>query len=158
MRMRRGTIPWLLVALAAAVLASGCGGSNPPSVEDYTATVVDARDRVDFALARLTRAHSLAELLNRMDEASVAIDAAADDLDAHPAAKGLDDENAKLVRALHGLANDVSSTADQFRDPAFSQGVSNGLGGLSFETWTTTNKILDDLRSQGIAVEPLARH
>lgn len=155
--MKKGTIPWVLVALASAILASGCGGSNPPSVEDYTATVVKTRDRVDFALARMTQAHSLEELLNRMDEASVEIDAAADDLNEHRAAKNLDDENAKLVLALHGLANDVGTTADQFRDPAFSQGI-GGLGGFSFETWTKTNKILADLRSQGISVEPLARH
>jgi hypothetical protein len=156
--LRSGRFLWVVVVLAIAFLASGCGGSDRPSVEDYTARVVTARDRVDFALARITQAHSLDELLNRMDEASVTIDAAADELDAHGAAKNLDEENARLVKALHGLADDVGSTADQFRDPAFSQGVGNGLGGLSFDTWTKTNEVLAELRQHGIAVAPLARH
>ena len=43
--------------------------------------MVNARDRADFALGRLSQAQSLDELLSRMDEAAATIDDAAGDLD-----------------------------------------------------------------------------
>jgi len=71
----------VLVALLA-IVASGCGGgSDEPSLSDFQDQVVNTRDRVDFALSRVTQAQSKDEFLNRMDEASAAIEAAADDLE-----------------------------------------------------------------------------
>ena len=71
----------LLLLLIATVLVSGCGGSGTPSVEEFSDAVVLNRNRVDFALTRITRADSSDELLNRMDEAAAVIDKAAGDLD-----------------------------------------------------------------------------
>ena len=72
----------LLVLLAVLLLvAAGCGGSGEPSPEDYAEAVVLNRNRVDFVLARITRAKSQDELLTRMDEASLVIGKAADELD-----------------------------------------------------------------------------
>ena len=70
-RRRRGvsdrpTMPrTIVVALvaAAAVLAAGCGGSSAPTVDEFGRSVVSTRDRVDFALARITRAQSKDDLL-----------------------------------------------------------------------------------------------
>ena len=52
-----------------------------PSVQEFEQSIVTTRDRVDFALERITRAESRDELLGRMDEAADTIDAAAGDLD-----------------------------------------------------------------------------
>ena len=66
----------LLVLLAALLLvAASCGGSGDPSPEAYSEAVVLNRNRVDFVLARITRAKSQDELLTRMDEASLLLSA-----------------------------------------------------------------------------------
>src|SRR3990170_4431473 len=68
----------VLLLVAAAVFVSACGGSDSaPTLAEYEQSVVTARDRVDFALARITKAKAKEEFLNRMDEASAAIDNAA---------------------------------------------------------------------------------
>ena len=68
----------LLLALGIAV--SGCGGDGEPSAEEFGKAVVLNRNRVDFVLGRITRAGSIEELLTRMDEASVVISKAAEEL------------------------------------------------------------------------------
>jgi hypothetical protein len=71
---------FITVLASVALLAFGCGENSAPSVKVTEASIVATRDRVDFALERVTRAQSREDLLTRMDEAAVAIDAAADDL------------------------------------------------------------------------------
>ena len=161
--MRRGI--WVVVgavvaavAIAVAVVGLALGGSEgTTSVEEYGVVVVNTRDRTDFALGRLSRAQSLEELLERMDEAAAAIDGAAANLEDEGAPDTFEDENEDLVRELHSLADDVQGTADQARVPGF-EDLLLGAGGLDFESWDKVNAIFAKLRAQDIAVEPLSRH
>jgi len=150
------TIVVALVA-AAAVLAAGCGGNSTPTMEELGRSVVLARDRVDFALARITRAQSKDDLLERMDEAAGALDDAVSDLEDVGAPKRLDTDLSALVQSLRQLAFDVQATADQIRQPDFSDFLA-GTKGLSFESWNAVNRALAALDAQGIEVAPLARH
>jgi hypothetical protein len=161
--MRRGI--WIVVgalaaavAIAVAVVGLALGGSEgTASVEDYEVAVVNARDRTDFALGRLSRAQSLDELLERMDEAAAAVDSAAEDLDDEGAPERFEDETDELVRELHALADDVQGTADQARVPGFEDFLL-GAAGLDFPSWDRINAIFAELREQGVAVQPLTRH
>ena len=76
------TVSSSLALLAVLLLvAAGCGGGGQPSAETTPASVVLNRNRADFVLTRITKAQSAEELLNRMDEASLVIGKAADELD-----------------------------------------------------------------------------
>jgi len=119
--------------------------------------VVLARDRVDFALARITRAQSKDDMLERMDEAAVAIDDAGQALEDVGAPERFDTDLSALVAALGQLAFDVQATADQIRQPGFSDLLA-GTKGLSFESWDAVNRAFAALDAQGIEVAPLARH
>ena len=144
----------VLVAVAA-VAASGCGGggSSTQSLDDYTQSVISTRDRVDYALARITKAKDKEEFLNRMDEASAAIDKAADSLDGAGPAEGFEDETGKLVDALNQLSVDLEATAHDIR-----LGLGEGTLGLNFESWDRANLALASLIGQGIKVELIGRH
>jgi len=148
----------VLVAVAA-VAASGCGGggSSTQSLADYAKSVVTARDRADFALGRITKAKSKEEFINRMDEASAAIDDAASDLDDAGSAEGFEDETAKLVAALHQLSVDLDATAHDLGQPE-GEGLLTGARGLNFESWDEANLVLASLIGQGIKVELIGRH
>jgi hypothetical protein len=152
--MRRAIV---VALLAAAVLAAGCGGSSAPTVDEFGRSVVSTRDRVDYALARITRAQSKGDLVERMDEAAGAIDDAARDLEDVGAPERLDTELSALVDALGQLAFDVQATADQIRQPGFTDLLA-GTKGLSFESWDAVNRAFAALDAQGIEVAPLARH
>jgi hypothetical protein len=146
------------VLATAAVLLAGCGGdSSPPTLAEYEQAVVAARDRTDFALARITRAKSMDDLLSRMDEAGVAIAAAADDLDDHGVPDRFAEENEQLVEALEALGNDVGLTAEQIRQPGF-EDLLTGARGLNFENWDKVNRALARLAGDGIEVELLSPH
>jgi hypothetical protein len=144
----------VLALLAALVLvAAGCGGSGEPSPEDYAQAVVLNRDRVDFALARITRAQSADELLTRMDEASTVIDRAAGELDDKGAPSEYQPEAGNLVKQMRQLAVDIKATADQARQPGFGGLITDPhLQGLSFDSWTKMNKALAGLAGKGIKV------
>ena len=103
----------LLAALAAG--ATACGGDDSSELEDYEATVVDTRNRVDTAFANISEAQSRDDFSKRMEEASVAIDRAADDLREAEVAEGFEDETAKLGKALTDLATDLEATGQQLR-------------------------------------------
>ncbi len=158
----RGT--WLVLAavVVAAAVAIGIAGltlggdEGTASKEDYELTVVNTRDRTDFALGGLSRAQSLEELLERMDEAAAAVDSAAGDLDGAGVPETFEDETERLVEQLRMLAVDVQGTADQARVPGF-EDILQGAAGLNFESWDKINAILAELRRQGIDVQPLAR-
>jgi hypothetical protein len=145
----------LLVSVAS--LAFGCGENSMPSVQELEPSIVAARDRVDFALARITRAQSRDELLERMEEAADAIDAAASDLEGVGTPKDYESEVGKLVVSLRQLAFDVQATADQIRQPGFGD-LLVGTRGLSFESWNAVNLALTGLNGKGIEVALLERH
>ncbi len=161
--MRRGRT-WVLVggvAVAAivAIAAVGCGfggDDSATSQSEYQVVVVNSRDRVEFALARLPKAQTLEEFLTRMDEAADTIDDTAGDLDDLGAPDDLADQHERLVDQLGQLAADIQGTADQARVPGF-EDILQGAAGLNFESWDEINAILAELRRQGIEVEPLAR-
>jgi len=133
------------------------GGSEPSSKADYQTAVVAARDRVDFALGRLSKAQSLDELTTRMDEAAVVIHKTAGELKGTTAPTGLESQNGRLVIQLDSLADDVQGIADQLRVPGYDD-LLQGSEGLDFPSWDKVNSVLAELRKQGIVVEPLSRH
>lgn len=145
------------VVAAAALLASGCGGRGTATVEELGRTVILARDRVDFAFERITQAQSREELLERMDEAAGVIDDVASDLEGVGAPERLETEVSALVGSLQQLAFDVQATADQIRQPGFSD-LFTGTKGLSFASWNAVNRALAALGRQDIDVAPLTRH
>ena len=144
----------LLAALAALVLvAAGCGGGGQASPEDYAKAVVLNRNRVDFALTRITHAQSADELLNRMDEAAADIGKAADELDDKGAPDDYQPEADNLVKQMRQLSVDLQATADQAREPGFGGLITDpALQGLSFDSWTNMNKALAGLAGKGIQV------
>ncbi len=148
---------FLPLLLSVAMFAFGCGDNSMPSVQEFEQSIVATRDRVDFALERITRAQSRDELLGRMDEAADTIDAAAGDLEDVGAPRAYESEAGNLVDSLRQLAFDVQATADQIRQPGFGD-LLLGTRGLSFESWDEVNLALAGLLRKGIQVEPLERH
>ncbi len=161
--MRSGRI-WVVVGAVAvatmvAIAAVGCGfggDDSTTSQADYQTAVVNTRDRVEFALGRLSKAQTLDEFLERMDEAAETIGDTAGDLDDVNAPDDLTDPHERLVDQLGQLAADIQGTADQARVPGF-EDILQGAEGLNFESWDEINAILAELRRQGIEVDPLAR-
>jgi hypothetical protein len=147
--------PLLLVLLAVVVLAAGCGGGEP-SVQKFSDAVILNRNRVDFALARITRAKSRDELLTRMDEASIVIDKSAGELADVGAPSDYQPEADHLVKNLRQLSVDVQATADQARLPGFEDLLTNT--GLSFNSFDDVNKALAGLAGKGIPVTILQSH
>ena len=143
------------IAVAVAIALGGGGGTT--SKADYQATIVNARDRVDFALDRITKSRSAEDLITRIDEASETVGGVAGNLDKARVAEGFDDENDKLVRTLRALSDDLSGTAATLGDPSFAETLP-GINSLSYPEWDKVNAILAGLEEQGIHVQPLARH
>lgn len=146
---------WISVALAALALA-GCAGGEALSQSEFEAMVKAARDRVDSAVTHVSRSQSQQQLINRLDQAALAVDEAAADLDDAGAAEGFEDETSRLVKLLRDLSTDLAATAAQLRDPAFAESLLPQTRALQFESWTKANGILRDLRRQGIDVKPWA--
>lgn len=152
----------MLLALAAvlgmAAAIAGCGGTDSaPSVEDFQATVVTSRNQVDYALARITRAKSKEELLNRMNEAAVVIDDAATKLEDTGAAEGFESDTDKLASALSQLSADLSAFAHDAAQPDGDVLLAGGPG-LNFDSWDEANAALASMQSAGIDVELIGRH
>lgn len=146
----------LILALAAVTILAGCGGSGEPSRAEYERAVVSARNTVDDALKDITSGVETREqLADRLAEAAVFVERAADDLDETGSAKGFEDETRRLVQNLEQLSTDLTATAEQFRDVTFEQ-VFPHTRALQFESWTKANRILRDLRDRGLDVKPWA--
>ena len=145
--------------LGAFVLVAGAcgGGGNEPTTAEYEAAVVRAVDRTDFAFNRVSRAESVDEAILRMGEASVAIGAAADDLDELGAPAEFQQDNAKLVKALGDLGNDIGLTGEQLEDPVFRDAFIRDNRGFSFESWDQANLALGGLLGAGLQVKTLQR-
>jgi hypothetical protein len=159
-RSKLQVVTWRLFAsllAVAALVVAGCGGTGTASAQELEETVVLARDRVDFALAEVTRAESKDEFLERMDRASDTIGDAAGDVGDIGAPAPYEDDVELLATSLEQLAFDVQATADQVREPDFG-GLLEGVRGLSFESWNSVNRALSDLARDGIEVAPLERH
>lgn len=165
MRSRWALIAVVVVAgvVAAGVVAAvgiafgGGGSSGSTSKQAYQQKVVNARDRVDFALARIGKSQSVDELIQRINDASDTVASAADELDGTNVAGGLEGDNTKLVLTLRSFSKELSNTAQTFSDPTFASTLAN-LNSLSFPQWDKVNAILADLHARGIEVAPLARH
>ena len=156
---RTSVVIWAVaVAAVVAIVAVGCGlggDDSATSQEDYQTAVVNSRDRVEFALGRLSKAQTREAFLERMDEAAETVDDAAGDLDDLGAPSDLADPHERLVDQLGQLAADIQGTADQARVPGF-EDIFQGAAGLNFESWDKINAILAEFRRQGIEVDPLA--
>jgi hypothetical protein len=160
-----GTRTWLAIAVVAVVVAGGVvlaglalgGGGGESSAAEYQVAAVQTRDRVDFALGRLSKAQSLDELLERMDEAAAAIDNAAGELADKTPPEALADEHERLVEQLGALSDDVQGTADQARVPGF-ESILLGADGLNFESWDAINAEFVAMKAEGVVVPPLSRH
>jgi hypothetical protein len=153
-----------LVGVAAAavvtvvVVGMAFGGDTSPATKaQYQKTVVNTRNRVDYALERIAESQSVDELINRLDEAGSLVGDAAGDLDHAPVPQGLDAENAALVRTLRSYSQSLSNTAATMQDPSFAGSLS-GINSLSYPQWDTVNRILAKLKAQGVNVPPLYRH
>jgi hypothetical protein len=151
----------IVLPIAAAVLVAlsvGCaGGGDSSSTKDYQASVVEARDRVDSALANIPQAESEEDFLDRLDQAGAVAKDAADELDDTAPPAEFADETKRLVRHLRELSASLEGTAGQARDLGYDQFLL-GANGLNFESWDKVNAVFADLRRQGVEVEPLARH
>ena len=161
MGSRSGLVALVAVAVAAALAVVGglflLGGDDESSRESYQAAVVNARDRVDFAYGRIAQSQSPEDLIQRIDDAAVAIGDTASDLEEAGVPDELEDEQERLVKILRKFSDSLAGTAAQFADPTFA-GTVPGITSLSFPEWDTANKILAELNEQGIEVEQLARH
>jgi hypothetical protein len=149
----------LAAALAAGALAvAGCGGSTVLDKQEYAESVVDVRNRVDFALASITvGTGDVKDLIERMETAADRIDDAANDFEDAGTANGFDDETEQLVAAFHQLAAALAATAHDASVPG-QEGLLTGTQGLQFPGWTKANRVLDRLNSQGITVVPIGSH
>jgi ABC-type enterochelin transport system substrate-binding protein len=149
------------VAAAAAVIVTAVGlavvADDSPTQTEYQTSVVSARNRTDAALTWVTQSQSSDELIARLEDASIVIDRAADDLADGGTLARYEETNKELVAALHELSTDLEGTAGQMQQPGFSD-LLEGTRGLSFDSWTKVNARLGDLRDEGIAVPPLKRH
>lgn len=156
--MIRTLVIGAVAALASAFVLAGCGGSSAVSKQDYTDSVVSARDRVDFALAQITvGSGSLGDLVERMETAADRIDDAANDFDSGGSANGFDDETDDLVDAYHQLAAGLAGTAHDASVEGM-EDLLTGTNALQFPGWTKANRVLASLDDQGITVEPIGSH
>jgi hypothetical protein len=153
--LRSSTFAFLALLAALSLGLAACGGDDSGDLDDYESSIVETRDRVDTALAGISEAQTRADFSKRMEQASVVISRAADDLEEVEVADGFEDENTDLTEALRALSNDLEKTAEQLR---LTPELFNTAEGLGFEGWTKANQILRGLGRQGIAVEPIANH
>jgi ABC-type transporter Mla subunit MlaD len=148
----------VVAVVAVAIVGIAFGGEEGSATKaEYQATVVTTRDRVDFALERITKSTSVDELIEQIDAASTAVGSAAEDLDRAGVATGFSDQNDALVNTLRAFSDELGNTAAQFRDPTFAPNLA-GINSLSFTQWTVVNRILADLDEKGIHVQLLVRH
>lgn len=145
----------VIAAVVVAVVAQG--GGETSSAADYQAAVVNARDRVDFALERISKSRSPDELVSRINDASNIADATARELVEVDAPSELSAGNDRLVRTLRAFSDELAGTAGTLSDPSFAGSLA-GLTSLSFKQWDALNRVFVELRSKGIRVQPLARH
>jgi hypothetical protein len=157
-KTRRHLVTLLAVVLVG-ISAAGCGGGDDsPTVPEFQQSVVNTRDRVDFALSRITKAQSKEEWLNRMDEASAAISDASGEFEEAGAPEQFEDEADKLHTSLNQLAVDLQATAHDLQQPELGDALGEGLQGLNFQSWDDANAALAAMIGDGIKVQLIGRH
>ena len=134
------------------LLLAVCGGG---SKEDFQQDMVAARNRTDAALAQVTGARSVDDLLKRMRIAATEVRAAATDVQDSDAPDGLADEADGLEQALRALSDEIVKTVNTFVDAP--EAIANARG-FNFEAWNTVQARLADLRAAGIQVPALETH
>ena len=142
------------IAVAVAALD---GGREVASQPEYTATISNARDRVDFALVRITRSQSEEELVERIYDASDVVGATAGDLDDAGVAEGFEGLHDRLVDTMQAFSDELGATAAQFEDPTFAANL-EGISSLGFLEWENVNKVLGEMKDKGLEVALLERH
>ena len=146
-------------SLAAVVAMSAFGGGKGTATKaEYQATIVNARDRVDYGYAQITKADSVENLIERLDQASAAIGATAGDLDGAAVAPGFEELNDRLVAKLRKFSDALAATGDQFADPSSAGFGLDSITSLGFGEWDDVNAILTEMQKKGIKVELLQRH
>ncbi len=145
-----------LIAVVVAVTA--LGGDKTATKPEYQATVVNTRDRVDFAYAQITKADSVENLIERLDVASAAIGDVADDVRDAAVAPGFEDLNSELADRLDAFSDTLAATADQFEDPTSAGFGLDSITSLGFVEWDDVNEVLTKMQKKGLEVELLERH
>jgi hypothetical protein len=153
-----GVVVAALVAVVIAMAALGGGGQETAAKADYQATIVIARDRVDFAFAEIGKADSIENLIERLDTASARVGAVAEDVDGAAVAPGFEQANDDLADALHRFSWALAATADQFADPSSAGFGLENINSLGFSEWDEVNAVLTEMQEQGLEVELLERH
>jgi hypothetical protein len=154
----------IAAAIVAAVLASVIamsalgGGTKSATKTEYQTTIVNVRDRVDFAYADITKADSVENLIERLDLAGARIEAASGDVSDAAVAEGFEKLNDDLADALGRFGGSLQATADQFRDPSSAGFGLENINSLGFEEWDEVNEILTSMQEKGLEVELLERH
>ena len=108
--------------------------------------------------ARIPKAESPEDFLDRMKEASETIGDASSDLDAVGAPDRYSDPAGRLVRALAQLSVDLDATASDLGRPELLPNLVTGAQGINFESWDDANAALADLQQLGIEVDLIGRH
>jgi hypothetical protein len=148
----------LVAAFAIAVAVAALDDSREVATKaEYEATVSSTRDRVDFALVRITKSQSEDELVERIDEASTAVGAAGNDLGDAGVAEGFESLHDRLVSTLDAFSSELAGTAAQFEDPTFAPSL-QGISSLGFLEWENVNEILGEMKAKGLEVALLERH
>lgn len=156
--MTRWFVPLSLLAVLALAVSACGGGSEPPTRAEFSEAVVTARDRVDFTLARVPKATSVDDFLERMNDAARTIDDAASDLDDVGAPEKYAEPAGRLVDALDQLSVDLAATASDLSRPELLSNLVTGAEGINFQSWVDANQALTDLRKLGIKVQLIERH
>lgn len=150
-----------VLVVAAFVVAVGVAalddGRKTATEAEYEATISSTRERIDFALVRITRSQSHEELIERIADASTAVGAAGDDLDDAGVAEGYDALHDRLVDTLDAFSEELEGTAAQFEDPTFAPNL-QGINSLGFLEWENVNTILAEMKEKGLDVALLERH
>lgn len=146
------------MAIAVVIAMTAMGGDKTATKPEYQATVVNARDRVDYAYAQITKADSVENLVERLNEASVAIADIAGDVGNAAVAPSFEDLNAELDARLTKFSGALAAVADQFEDPSSSGLGLETLTSLGLSEWDDVNATLTKMQKKGIEVALLERH
>jgi len=150
----------IVAAVLAAVIAMNAlgGGDKTATKAEYQATIANARDRVDYGYAQITKADSVENLIKRLDTASVVIGAVAVDVAGAAVAPRFEDLNSDLADKLAQFSDALAASADQFQDPSSAGFGLDSITSLGFTEWDDVNKILTSMQKKGLEVELLERH
>ena len=143
--------------VAAVAIRAFSGGPGTATKPEYQATVVDVRNRVDYAYAQVGKATSIKQLADALDQASAVVAQGAKDLDHAGVAPGFGDLNGQLSDKLRQFSGSMADTAAQIRDPSFQPSL-GGLNSIGFTEWDDVNAILTKMKAEGLRVELLQRH